>query len=71
MNVKAKIDVLDFIIHVLCEHERKLDSLVGRLETISQELDYWIKRQKYDSISIRTQEFLTELLGDPISQSSD
>lgn len=71
MNVKAKIDVLDFIIHVLREHERKLDSLVGRLETISQELDYWIKRQKYDSISIRTQEFLTELLGDPISQSSD
>ena len=71
MNVKAKIDVLDFIIHVLREHEMKLDSLVGRIETISQELDYWIKRQKYDSISIRTQEFLTELLGDPISQSSD
>ena len=70
MSVKGKMDVLDFVINVLREHERELNSLIGRLETISQEFEYWIKRMKQESISIRTQEVLNELLGEPISLSS-
>ena len=29
-----KLEVLDFIIWVLCEHERELDSKLSRLETM-------------------------------------
>jgi CheY-like chemotaxis protein len=34
MSFPEKIDVLDLVINVLNEHERKLDSLVERMETI-------------------------------------
>ena len=35
--IKEKLDVLDFIINTLREHERTLDTLIGRLEILSQE----------------------------------
>lgn len=69
MGVEGKIDVLDFLINILREHERTLDGLLERLETVSQELEYWITRERYDSVSIRTQEILGELLGEPIPDS--
>ena len=33
-DIKEKIDVLDFIIHTLQEHEKTLDKLIGQLETL-------------------------------------
>ena len=36
MDEKAKIDVVDLINNVLMEHERSLDYLIERLETIVQ-----------------------------------
>ena len=34
MSYTEKIDVLDLIIEILQEHEKTLDQLVGRLETV-------------------------------------
>jgi len=39
MSLRDKIDVLDIIINVLNEHERKLDELVERLEGITNILE--------------------------------
>ena len=36
MGLTEKIDTLDLIINVLTQHEKKLDSLVSRLETVSE-----------------------------------
>ncbi len=36
MSFTEKIDVLDLLINILREHEEKLDSLVDRLEVVSQ-----------------------------------
>ncbi|TRO51286.1 hypothetical protein E2P71_09325, partial [Candidatus Bathyarchaeota archaeon] len=36
MSFTEKIDVLDLLINILREHEEKLDSLVERLEIVSQ-----------------------------------
>lgn len=38
MSFTEKIDVLDLIINTLNEHEKKLDSLVTRLEEITENL---------------------------------
>lgn len=39
MSLTEKIDVVDFIIHVLNEHERKLDDLVERLAVLTELLE--------------------------------
>lgn len=44
MSLRDKIDVLDIIINVLNEHERKLDELVERLEGITNILE---KQQEF------------------------
>jgi len=36
MGLTEKIDTLDLIINVLTQYEKKLDSLVSRLETVSE-----------------------------------
>ena len=38
MSYTEKIDVLDLLINVLQEHEKKLDALVGRLEEVTENL---------------------------------
>jgi len=50
-GVKERIDVLDFIIKILQEHERSLDTLIGRLEMLCQEQELSIKREKYAPLS--------------------
>ena len=44
------MDVLDFIINVLREHEKTLDSLIGRLETLYQEPEIWILEEKREIV---------------------
>ena len=46
-TIKEKIDVIDFIINTLIEHERKLDNLLGRLEMLCKEQEQIIKKKKY------------------------
>jgi len=36
MGLTEKIDTLDLIINVLTQHEKKLDGLIDRLETVSE-----------------------------------
>ena len=36
MGLTEKIDVLDLLINVLTEHEKKLDTLTSRLEAITE-----------------------------------
>ncbi len=41
---EAKLDVLDMVIDILVDHEKKLDALVGRLEGILEQqqlLENW------------------------------
>jgi len=67
MSVREKMDVLDFIINILREHEITLNNLVRRLEMLCQEFERRIMRERYDTVSLRTQEILNDLLGEPIS----
>jgi len=39
MSLSQKVDVLDLIIDVLREHEKKLDELIGRLEKIVEKAE--------------------------------
>jgi len=39
MSYTEKIDVLDLIIEILQEHERKIDLLVERIEVVADRLD--------------------------------
>ena len=66
MGLKEKLDVLDFIINILREHERTLDNLIGRLEILYEEFERKSIRQEYDPVSLRTQQILNDLLGEPI-----
>lgn len=66
MGLKEKLDVLDFIINILREHERNLDDIVGRLEVLFQEFERKSIRQEYDPVSLRMQKILSDLLGEPI-----
>ena len=36
MDLTEKIDVLDLIINILTEHEKNLDALIYRLETVAE-----------------------------------
>jgi len=40
VNFTQKVDVLDLIIEVLQEHEKRLDQLVKRLEALTGKEDY-------------------------------
>ncbi len=39
-EITEKMDVLDLLINVIREHEKRLDELVSRLEKITEEEDY-------------------------------
>ena len=39
MSYTEKIDVLDLLIEILMEHEKKLDELVTRLELLVEQID--------------------------------
>ena len=39
MSYTQKIDVMDMIIEILMEHEKKFDELVERLEIVAQRLE--------------------------------
>jgi len=39
MSYTEKIDVLDLLIHLLREHEEKIDMFVERLKTVADRLD--------------------------------
>lgn len=66
MGLKEKMDVLDFLINILREHEKSLDNLVGRFEILFQELERRSMTQKYDLVGLRMQEILNDLLGEPM-----
>lgn len=67
MSIREKLDVLDFIINILREHESALDNLIRRLDMLCQEFERSIMREKYDTVSLRTKEILNDLLGELIS----
>ena len=54
ISAKGRMDVLDFIIKILREHERTLDTLIGRLEMLCQEYEHRILREEYASASSQT-----------------
>lgn len=61
MTVKEKqtsfgdrLDVLDFIIKILLEHEKTLDALIGQLEMLCQELELKVNREKYVPMGVQT-----------------
>lgn len=51
--IKEKMDVLDFIINTLREHERTLDNLVRRLEILIQETERELLIRAYASEDVR------------------
>lgn len=66
MGFRSKVDALDFVIRILITHEKALDNIVERLENVTQEIENMIMKEKYDSVQIRIQEVLTEMLGKTI-----
>ena len=51
MSVKDKMDVLDLIINILMEHEKRLDNIVERLENNIESIEYLIKKEKIYTVS--------------------
>ena len=51
MSVKDKMDVLDLIISILMEHEKRLDNSVERLENNIESIEHLIKKEKIYSVS--------------------
>lgn len=51
MNLENKIDVLDFIINILIEHEKKLDRIIERLEKHAQNIELIIEKEKIYNIA--------------------
>lgn len=47
LTINDKVDVIDFIISVLRDHERKLDYLIGRLEMLCHEQEERMRRQNH------------------------
>jgi uncharacterized ferredoxin-like protein len=47
MRKQHKMDTLDFIINVLLEHEKKLDSIAERLENLTRDFDYMLKKERH------------------------
>lgn len=67
MSFRSKVDALDFVINILIAHQKALENVVERLENVTQNIENMIMREKYDSVQIRIQEILTEILGKAIS----
>ena len=44
---KGKLDAFDLVIKVLKDHEKSLDNLIGRLETLLDTLSTQIARLEY------------------------
>jgi hypothetical protein len=51
MDVENKLDAIDLIINILIEHEKKLDSIVERLETYTKSIEQIIKKETLYNIS--------------------
>jgi len=51
MGVENKLDAIDLVINILIEHEKKLDSIVERLETYTQSIEHIIKKETLYDIS--------------------
>lgn len=51
MSVKNKLDVLDFIINVLMEHEKRLEYLIEKLEKNTELIQNMIKTEKLSQIA--------------------
>ncbi len=51
MGVENKLDAIDLVINILIEHEKKLDSIVERLETYTQSIEHIIKKETIYNIS--------------------
>jgi hypothetical protein len=51
MGVENKLDAIDLVINILIEHEKKLDSIVERLETYTQSIEHIIKKETLYNIS--------------------
>ena len=51
MGVKNKLDAIDLIINILIEHEKKLDSIVERMETYTKSIEHIIKKETLYNIS--------------------
>ena len=45
LKINDKVDVIDFIINILRDHERKLDYLIGRLEMLCHEQEERMRKQ--------------------------
>ncbi|MBA7700523.1 hypothetical protein ES703_109238 [subsurface metagenome] len=43
MSFTEKVDVLDMLINILTEHEKKFDELVTRLEEVAERLS-WLEK---------------------------
>ena len=51
MGVENKLDAFDLIINILIEHEKKLDSIVERLETYTKSIEQIIRKEALYNIS--------------------
>jgi hypothetical protein len=51
MGVENKLDAIDLVINILIEHEKKLDSIVERLEAYTQSIEHIIKKETLYNIS--------------------
>jgi len=47
LKINDKVDVIDFIINILRDHERKLDYLIGRLEMLCHEQEERMRKQNH------------------------
>jgi hypothetical protein len=66
--MKTKTDVLDLIIGFLMEHEKQLDSIVERLETLTEKPGNRLQidePQKADAITIAQPDSLTLTINNP------
>ena len=50
MSAKEKLDVIDFIISILMEHEKKLDKLLDRMETNTEMMESILKKEKLSKL---------------------
>jgi len=51
MSVKNKLDVLDFIINILMEHEKRLEYLIEKLEKNTELIQNMIKTEKLSQVA--------------------
>jgi hypothetical protein len=49
MSQIDKVEIMDFLISILKEHEKSLDSLISRVETLLKNQDCYNKLKKFKS----------------------